>query len=308
MRPDALPPGQSRGLDLSDLDHVRPEEAAAFQSHYVRLHGRPHAGFEFFLENNPSAIKRYRLFAAYTAIPFDQWLTLTATNFANIAWYAQLGFAEGIRYIVHIQQTSGGSTKAQLCEGLAISLYHAGAQGSEMIANALRDYKWLEPAEPADLSAWDASRDLLASGLDFSDPQLRPGELELLEAWYLRAVGEVPGYVHFLATHRPEALKAYRNRYEHLVSALPVQLVPLASIKFNMYGCNAELIRENVLLARYLGVSKDDTLMTAISGLLYGQMEAAAMLDRVAGDIFDDWDERDRMKATQQPGAQARAR
>ena len=303
MGHDALPSGQSRGLDLTDLDHVRPEEAAAFQSHYIQLHGRPHAGFEFFLENNPSAMKRYRLFAAYTAIPFDQWLTLTATNFANIAWYAQLGFAEGIRYIVYIQQTSGGSAKAQVCEGLAISLYHAGAQGSEVIANALRDYEWLEPAEPADLSAWEASRGLLASGLDFSDHGLSPEELERLDAWYLRAVGEVPGYVRFLARHRPEALKAYRNRYEHLVSALPVQLVPLASIKFNMYACNAELIRENVLLARYLGVSKDDTLATAISGLLYGQMEAAAMLERVAGDIFDDWDESDRMRTAQQGAA-----
>ena len=289
MGQDALPSGQSRGLDLSDLDHVRPEEAAAFQSHYIQLHGRPHAGFEFFLENNPSAMKRYRLFAAHTAIPFDQWLTLTATNFANIAWYARLGFEEGIRYIVYIQQTSGGSTKAQVCDGLAISLYHAGAAGSEMIANALRDYEWLEPAGPADLSAWDSSRELLASGLDFSDPGLRPDELERLEAWYLRAVGEVPGYVRFLARHRPGALKAYRNRYEHLVSALPVQLVPLASIKFNMYACQAELIRENVLLARYLGVSRDDTLATAISGLLYGQMEAAAMLERAAGDIFDEW-------------------
>jgi hypothetical protein len=97
--------------------------------------------------------------------------------------------------------------------------------------------------------------------------------------------------VRFLGRHRPDVLKAWRNRYEHLVSTLPVQLLPLAAIKLGTYSCTAELIRENVLLARYLGVSREDTLMTAISGLLYGQMEAAAMLDAAAGDLFDNWDE-----------------
>jgi hypothetical protein len=291
MNRDAPPPAQARGLDLSDLDHVTPEEIAAFQEHYTRLHGRPHAGFDFFLATNPSAVKRYRLFASYTAVPFSQWLTLTATNFANIAWYARMGYAEGIRYIVHIQQTSGGSSRAEVCEGLAISLYHAGAQGGEVIAAALRDYIWREPDRPTDLSGWDASRGLLASGLDFHDPRLRRGELEQLENWYRTAIGEVPGYVRFLGRYRPEALKAWRNRYEHLVRTLPVELLPLASIKLATYSCAAELVRENVLLARYLGVSKEDTLMTAISGLLYGQMEAAAMLDAAAGDVFDSWGE-----------------
>jgi hypothetical protein len=289
MSRPAPPPAQARGLDLTDLDHVTPEEIAAFREHYTRLHGRPHAGFDFFLASNPSAVKRYRLFAAHTAIPFGEWLTLTATNFANIAWYARMGYAEGIRYIVHIQQSAGGSSKAEVCEGLAISLYHAGAQGGEVIAEALRDYKWQEPEKPADLSGWVAGRGLLASGLDFSDPRLLPGELARLETWYLNAIGEVPDYVRFLGKHRPEALKAWRNRYEHLVSTLPVQLLPLASIKISTYSCTAELIRENVLLARHLGVSRDDTLMTAISGLLYGQMEAAAMLERLAGDVFDHW-------------------
>jgi hypothetical protein len=285
----APPPEQARGLDLNDLDHVTAEEIAAFREHYTRLHGRPHAGFDFFLASNPSAVKRYRLFATYTAIPFGQWLTLTATNFANIAWYARMGYAEGIRYIVHIQQASGGSTRAQVCEGLAISLYHAGAQGGAVIAEALRGYRWQEPENPVDLGGWAASRGLLASGLDFSDPCLQPGELTRLEDWYRKAIEEVPGYVRFLGRHRPQALKAWRNRYEHLVSTLPVQLLPLASIKINTYSCTAELIRENVLLARYLGVSREDTLSTAVSGLLYGQMEAAAMLAAAAGDLFDNW-------------------
>jgi hypothetical protein len=292
MKRDAPPAGQARGLDLTDLDHVTQEEIAAFREHYTRLHGRPHAGFDFFLASNPSAVKRYRLFAAHTAIPFGEWLTLTATNFANIAWYARMGYAEGIRYIVHIQQSSGGSSPAEVSEGLAISLYHAGAQGAEVIAAALRDYPWQEPEpeQPAGLSGRAAGRELMASGLDFRDPRMRPGELARLEDWYRNAIGEVPGYVRFLGKHRPEALKAWRNRYEHLVSTLPVQLLPLASIKINTYSCTAELVRENVLLARYLGVSKEDTLMTAISGLLYGQMEAAAMLEAAAGDVFDNWD------------------
>jgi hypothetical protein len=284
------PTAQARGLDLTDLDHVTPEEIAAFREHYIRLHGRAHAGFDFFLASNPSAVKRYRLFAAYTAIPFGEWLTLTATNFANIAWYARMGYPEGIRYMVHIQQSSGGSSPTEVREGLAISLYHAGAQGGEVIAEALRDYAWQEPEKTAAPRRGDSGRALLASGLDFDDPRLLPGEFARLQDWYRHAIGEVPGYVHFLGKHRPEALKAWRNRYEHLVRTLPVQLLPLASIKFNTYSCTAELIRENVLIARYLGVSKEDTLRTAVSGLLYGGMEAAAMLERVAGDVFDNWD------------------
>ncbi|WAX58466.1 hypothetical protein M6B22_06800 [Jatrophihabitans cynanchi] len=292
MTRDALPPPQARGLDLSDLDHVTADEIAAFQEHYIRLQGRPHAGFDFFLANNPSAVKRYRLFAAQTAVPFDRWLPLTATNFANIAWYARTGYLEGIRYIVHIQQTSGHSTKDEVFEGLAISLYHAGAQGGEVIATALRDYQWQEPSDSADRGGWQQGRALLASGLDFSEPRLLPGELERLEDWYRAALGQVPGYVRFLGRHRPDALKAWRNRYENLVSTLPAQLLPLAAIKVSTYAVNTELLRENVLLARYLGASKEDTLITAMSGLLYGQMEAAEMLECVVGDVFDDWDGR----------------
>jgi len=58
---DALPPQQARGLDLTDLDHVTPEEITAFAEHYKRLHGRPHAGFDFFL----SAASASEFYQAY---------------------------------------------------------------------------------------------------------------------------------------------------------------------------------------------------------------------------------------------------
>ncbi len=282
------PPQEPRGLDLSDLDRATPEEIAAFREYYTRMQGRPHEGWQFFLENNPSAMKRWRLYADYVAIPFNQWLILTATDFANAAWYAQLGFAAGIRYVVHIQQTSGRFSREQVCEGLGISLYYGGPPGGEAIAAALRDYEWREPAEPIDLSGWNASRQLISSGLDFTSTRLLPDELEMLESWYLRAIGEVPGYVRFFAKHRPEALKAHRNRYENLVKTLPVQLLPLAAIKIAMYRSQPAELRENVLLARYLGISKADTLLTAMSGLLYGNVGAASMLEAVAGDVLDE--------------------
>ena len=108
----------------------------------------------------------------------------------------------------------------------------------------------------------------------------------------LRAIGEVPGYVRFFAKHRPEALKAHRNRYENLVRTLPVQLLPLAAIKISMYRSQPAELRENVLLARYLGISKADTLLTAMSGLLYGNMGTASMLESMAGDVLDEeWPE-----------------
>jgi hypothetical protein len=243
------------------------------------------------LQNNPGALKRYRLFASHVAIPYDQLLLQAATNFSNIAWYALTGFEEGIRYIVHLQQTAGRSTRRQVWEGLAISFFHSGPNGSEVIARALRDYEWLDPDEPADYGEWNSNAHLLSSGLDFADPSLSREELDRLEAWYLRMVGDIPAYVRFLAKYRPAALKAYRNRYEHLVSSMPAQLVPLAAIKINGYRANAELLRENVLLARSLGVSKEDTLMVATSGAIYGHMETLSMVERVAGDLFDSWPE-----------------
>lgn len=284
-----IAPQAPRGLDMSDLDHVTPAEIDAFRAYYIREQGRPHEGWQFFLENNPGAMKRFRLFASFAAIPFDQWLLLAGTNFANVAWYAQLGFDDGIRYIVHLQQKSGRSTRAQVMDGLAISLYYSGPAGAEVIARALRDHVWLEPDDPVDLTRWRADRELLMAGLDYSTPELLPGELEKIEAWNTRAVGRVPEYVRLLSKHRPAALKAHRNRYENLLSALPVQILPLSAIKVNMYRANPESMRDNINLARYLGVSKDETILAAISGMLYGYEEAATMVERVAGDIFDEW-------------------
>jgi hypothetical protein len=287
----AMPTQQPRGLDLTDLDHITPEEVAAFHDSYMRVQGRHHVGFEYLLNNNPSALKRWRLFAKYAAIPLDQQLILTATNFALVAWYALLGFEEGVRYQVYLQQVSGRSTREQVNDGLGLSFFYCGPRGAEIVANTLGKYDWLEPEEPADFSEWNTSAHLLSAGLDFSTEEMLPGELQLIEDWYLRAVGSVPDFVRFLAEYRPGALKAYRNRYENQTKTLPAQLVPLVAAKIAMYRGDPELLREHMAIARYLGVSKADAVMNAISGALYGGMESLNMLKRVAGDILDNWEQ-----------------
>lgn len=69
--------------------------------------------------------------------------------------------------------------------------------------------------------------DTLRSGLDFSDPQLSPAELLRLEDWYEDLTGEVPPVVRFMGRHRPDVLKAYRDRYESCLKVLPKQSLPL---------------------------------------------------------------------------------
>lgn len=293
MKPISIPPQAPRGLEMKDLDHITPEEKEAFKAYYTKAQGRQHVGFNYFLDNYPPALKRYRLFAKYAAIPLDQQLILTATNFANIAWYAHINFPDGIRYLCHIQQDSARFTREQVDEGLSIAFFLGGPQSTEIIATALQAHRWLDVEEPYDWGGDTANSHLLGAGLDYSDERLLPGELEKIEAWYTKVTGGVPDYVRLLARHRPEALKAYRNRWENLLSTLPVQLIPLAAIKFDLYHGYGDLLREHVLLCKHLGVSRENTVQTAISGSLYAGMECLNLFERTVGDILDSWGDDD---------------
>jgi hypothetical protein len=48
-------------------------------------------------------------------------------------------------------------------------------------------------------------------------------------------------------------------------------------------------IRENVLLSRGFGVTKDDVLDEINAALIFGGMEAVEAVDRAVGDVFDTW-------------------
>jgi hypothetical protein len=267
---------------------VTEAEKQAFNAAYNRTLGRPHVGLNFWFENGPDVLKRYRAFAeAGTGSPFTD---KRVEGFDFLEPYSLTGYAEGVRYCVHMWQNQG-LTKSQVLEWIAIGFLHAGPRGMETIAEALADYPWIEPEEPPRFpDGWEPDPAAFASGLDFSTANLTADELDSLRAWYTRWLGEVPRYVEFMAVTRPELLKAYRNRFEHCVRELPKQVMPATLLHYNVIRGSADGIRENVLLCRGFGMTKAQTLRPICSALLNGGMEAASIVATSSDDVFAAWE------------------
>jgi hypothetical protein len=208
-----------------------------------------------------------------------------------MTYYALTGYVEGVRYLVYISQQLG-MTKSMVMEGLSISFLHAGPRGSETIAQALEDYPWIEPTATAQFpDGWAPDPDAFRSGLDFEVKELSAEELSLLEDWYRRYLGEVPGYVPFMARHNPVMLKAYRHRFETTLVELPKQVMPTSVLHYNVSRAHAEGIRENVLLARGFGVTKDHVLRTLLAPTINAGVETTTLVNTVVGDVLDRWED-----------------
>ncbi|HLK72632.1 MAG TPA: hypothetical protein VKU77_03175 [Streptosporangiaceae bacterium] len=183
-----------------------------------------------------------------------------------------------------------GMTRSQVYENLGICFLVGGPRGMETIALALRDYEWLEPERPATFpDGWAHRPEFLRSGLDFSTRSVAAGEAELMRNWYVRTIGEMPPYVELLLDLRPALLKAYRDRYENLLRELPTEFIPASLLHYDVIRGFGEGIRENVLLLRALGVSRDQVVNIAGSASLNGGMAGFSVLARAAGDVLRDW-------------------
>lgn len=277
----------SRGLDLSRMTDMTPAEAEAFRQAYAQTFDRPHLGLNFWLDTHPETLKRYRHFATTMAANLED--DRITNGFPYLALYALTGFTDGVRYLVRGMQQRG-LTRPEVLEGIAIAFLHVGPRGMETVAAALEDYPWVEPDQPPVYPAgWEPDPTRLASGLDFSSREVSERERELLLGWYERMLGEVPRYVTMLLRYRPDLLKAYRGRFENAVRLLPPQLVPCSLLGFNMVRGFREGIREDILLARGLGVSRAVIVTLIGRGMLYGGPEAASLVDEAAGDVLETW-------------------
>src|SRR5262249_33788106 len=129
------------------------------------------------------------------------------------------------------------------------------------------------------------------SGIDFSHPGLTSTELALVLAWYTRILGEVPGYVRFLARDRPHLLKAHRNRYENTIrNGLPKQMLPYLLLHYDVIRGFKEGIRENVLLARAFGVKKEYVVGVMCRAMTsYGGPAALSVAEDAVGDVLENW-------------------
>lgn len=287
------------GLDVGSPDETSEAERAAHRASFEELIGYRHLGLNYLLDHRPDALKRYRAWAdridVRPAPPEGgaevAWST-SAYNphgFGLLVTYALTGFRAGVRYAVNFQQRYGCS-RSMVLEGLAVAFIWAGPRGMETIAEALDGYRWAEPADPPAWPAeWTYDRTQLQSGIDFSTPELSADELRRLVDWYERVEGEVPAYVTRLGADRPELLKGYRARFEQTLRELPNQVLPYVMAQVNVERGFRPGIREGVLLARGLGMTRDQTIEALSWGLFYGGAEAASGVEAAAGDVLDAW-------------------
>src|SRR5262249_40550726 len=162
---------------------------------------------------------------------------------------------------------------------IALAFVQCGPRGMYTIARALEGYEFIETPEvaPRFPPGWAPDIEAFRSGVDFSKPALTGAEKRLIEEWDERNLGEVPPSVRFLGRCRPELLKAYRGRFENTLHTLPKQYWPTTMLFFSCLWQSAPGIRENVLLCKAFGVSKQDTLTIIGNSLVYGDLQQAAL-------------------------------
>jgi hypothetical protein len=279
-----------RGLDLSKTGSITSQEKSEFRHFYASRLGRSHPGLDFWLDRSPDVLKRYRGFAtANVPDPFKNTEFKGFPGFVFLEYYGLNGYVPGIQYIVRLWQEQGLS-KDQVLEGLSLGFMHLGPRGMATVAEALDGYPWIEHEKPAEFASnWSVDPDAFKSGVDFSTQDLTPEEYGLIRSWYERTISEVPGYVTYLGKYSPGALKAYRGRYENCLRTVPKQVMPYTLLHYNVMRGFGDGIRENVLLARAFGMTREQALRSIYSALLNAGVETVSLVDKVAGPVFADW-------------------
>jgi hypothetical protein len=280
----------ARGLDLSRSGALTEEEIRANAEFYTRTLGTTLRWNDFWNENGPDVLRRYRRFVDVSTPGRYEGSARRVDGFGFLPFYANQGFAFGVQYLLRTRNRLG-LTRAQCMEGVAMAFLVCGPLGMDTIALALDDFQWIEPEQPATYpDGWAADPAAFKSGLDFSSPDLTTAELRTLEDWYRQVLGEVPPYVRCLGRERPPALKAMRSRWESCFVTLPKQFMPVSMLHYAVTANSKEGIRENALLAKAFGVSKQMTLNLICSALINGWTHGASLIEEAAGDVFKSWE------------------
>jgi hypothetical protein len=275
-----------RGLDLLRPDAYSETEGEVFRQSYEDDHGAALAAYDFWLRWRPDVLKRHRL-QAYVADQSGAWFTLLFLHY-----YTVIAFEEGIAYQAQMVKAAG-LTRDEVLETLAVAFLHAGPYGMTFAERATRDVlpQLLETRQSNVFPAgWRNDPEAFHSGLDFTTIGLSPAERSSLVAWYERTIGEVPRYVQLLLKYSPDVLKAWRSRFETaLARALPKQMMPFLLLHLNVSRGFDEGVREQLLLARAFGVSRELAVRAIVWGGLYGGTAGLSIADRAAGDILERW-------------------
>jgi alkylhydroperoxidase/carboxymuconolactone decarboxylase family protein YurZ len=283
------------GLDVSRPDVTTEEEIAAYRAEYLGTNKGLLDSFEFWLEFRPDVLKRHKARTRHFRSTLEPDRPLVSILGA-IHHYTVAAFREGVAYEIRLAQ-SLGATRTDILDTLSVAFIHAGHPGmyaAAAYADFLRSYD--DPAAPARErfpEEWSFDPGAFDSGMDYSRREADARDIELLVDWYERTLGEVPGYVRFLAGHRPGLLKAYRDRYEHAIrDSLPKQMLPYLLLGHNVVRGFRDGIRENVLLGRALGMTREQLLDAICHSVLHAGVEALSVAQEAAGDLLDEeWPE-----------------
>jgi alkylhydroperoxidase/carboxymuconolactone decarboxylase family protein YurZ len=283
------------GLDVSRPDVTTEEEIAAYRAEYLGTNKGLLDSFEFWLEFRPDVLKRHKARTRHFRSTLEPDRPLVAILGA-IHQYTVAAFREGVAYEIRLAQ-SLGATRADLLDTLSVAFIHGGHPGmyaAAAYADFLRGYE--DPSAPAPErfpAGWSFDPGAFDSGMDYTRRDADSRDMELLVDWYERTLGEVPGYVRFLAAHRPGLLKAYRDRYEHAIrDSLPKQMLPYLLLGHNVVRGFRDGIRENVLLGRALGMTREQVLDPICHAVLHAGVEAMSIAQEAAGDLLDgEWPE-----------------
>jgi len=150
----------------------------------------------------------------------------------------------------------------------------------------LRDYTEVPDVERFPPN-WSFDPGVFDSGMDYTAKEASEQDLRSLTDWYERVLGEVPRHARFLAEHRPDLLKAYRNRYEHAIKeSLPAQMLPFLMLTYNAVRGFRDGIRENALLGKALGMTRPQLLNAICLAELHGGAEVFDIVTEAAGDVL----------------------
>lgn len=277
------------GLDISNPDVTTPEEIAQFRRYYEETKKERMPAHEFWIEFRPDVLKRQRGRVRQNAVAGEVSRPLPYI-LGYVHLYTILGFEDGIRYEIYLSQ-SAGATRAEVLDTLALAYLHSGPLGIRYVASGsaeiLRTYKDPPPSDRYP-KGWAFDKKAFDSGMDWSRPDATPEDMDLLRAWYVKNLGEVPRHVTFMAEHQPSLLKAYRNRFEHAVrDALPKQMVPYMLLQYNVARSHADGIREAALLGRGFGMTKAQLVEAIGWGMSYGGPNAVDVAARAVGGILE---------------------
>jgi hypothetical protein len=275
------------GLDVSTPDMTTSEEVAAYRAIYTGTNKGLLDSFEFWLEFRPDVLKRHKARTRHfrtTSEPDHPLVGLLGA----LHQYTILAFREGVAYEIRHAQALG-ATRTDIIDTMSVAWMHSGHRGMFALA-AYSDYlrTYVDSEVPDRFPAnWSFDPHAFDSGMDFSTRDASAEDMDKLQNWYQRTIGEIPKHVQFLVRNRPGLLKAHRDRYEHAIrDSLPQQMLPYLLLNHNVVRGFGPGIRENALLGRALGMTREQLLDAICSAVLHAGVGALDLVDEVAGDVL----------------------